>query len=235
MERGGSAREGAGPLPAHGGLLVLTAHVLVAPFGLSETASPLAVFLEATLFAVLVVVLIGVAAHRVQLLVCLALVGVATAIRLVAPADAAVPQASADAALVGCGAVAMWRSVSLILRTFSLSGALISASIGLYLLAGITWALAFHAVAILQPGSFALAGTPAEATPADLYFFSFVTLTTLGYGDISPVLPFARSLAVIEAVFGQVFLVALLGRIVSVQVAGMQTAANRETEPGRAP
>jgi len=49
---------------------------------------------------------------------------------------------------------------------------------------------------------------------SDLLFFSFVTLTTLGYGDITPVTSAARSLAVIEAVFSVLYNAILIARLV---------------------
>jgi len=51
--------------------------------------------------------------------------------------------------------------------------------------------------------------------PSDLIYFSFVTLTTLGYGDIVPVDPVARSLSNIEAILGQLYPATLLARLVS--------------------
>jgi hypothetical protein len=54
-----------------------------------------------------------------------------------------------------------------------------------------------------------------------LNYFSFVTLSTLGYGDIQPVSPIARMLAWVEAVFGQLYLAVLIGNIVGLQVAHM--------------
>ena len=51
--------------------------------------------------------------------------------------------------------------------------------------------------------------------PSDLVYFSFTTLTTLGYGDIMPVHPIARSLSNIEAIIGQVYPATLLARLVS--------------------
>ena len=211
-----------GRRPASWGLVVLVAHVLIAPFGFDDPTSVLAIVTQATFFALLAVILIGVAAHRAQLVTSLALVAIATCIRFFGPLEARALQVVADIAFVSCGALVMWRSIALILGASGVSSVLITASIGLYLLAGITWAIAYHAISVWSPGSFAMGGAPASATPADLYFFSFVTLTTLGYGDISPVQPFARSLAVLQTVFGQIFLVALLGRLVSIQVAAIQ-------------
>jgi voltage-gated potassium channel Kch len=51
-----------------------------------------------------------------------------------------------------------------------------------------------------------------------LYYFSFVTLTTVGYGDILPVAPVARALATLEALVGQLYPAILIARLVSLQI-----------------
>jgi hypothetical protein len=68
-----------------------------------------------------------------------------------------------------------------------------------------------------QPGSFYVSSAQNldhMINWSDLMFFSFVTLTTLGYGDITPVTSAARSLAVIEAVFGVLYNAILIARLV---------------------
>jgi hypothetical protein len=57
-----------------------------------------------------------------------------------------------------------------------------------------------------------------------LNYFSFVTLTSVGYGDIVPVHPFARSLANIEAIIGQLYPATLLARLVTIELQGSGTA-----------
>ena len=57
------------------------------------------------------------------------------------------------------------------------------------------------------------------AVSGNLIFFSFVTLTTTGYGDIVPVHPFARSLANVEAIIGQIYPATLLARLVTLELA----------------
>ena len=68
---------------------------------------------------------------------------------------------------------------------------------------GLIWTLAYMLVESLSPGSFLLAGDPDLAVWKHLYYFSYVTLTTLGYGDISPVSMMARSMASLEAIVGR--------------------------------
>ena len=86
----------------------------------------------------------------------------------------------------------------------------------LYLLLGLIWAVAYNIVALNSPGSFA--GRAATATDlADWAYFSFVTLTTVGYGDITPVAQSARSLAILEALVGQLYPAVIIARLVSLQ------------------
>ncbi|MFZ2446315.1 MAG: potassium channel family protein [Syntrophobacteraceae bacterium] len=94
------------------------------------------------------------------------------------------------------------------------TGHRIVGAVTVYLMLGIVWARLFEVVELLSPGSFR---TPEGETlnPATLTYFSFVTLATMGYGDISPVNIVARNLAVLEAVTGQLMLVILISRLVA--------------------
>ena len=95
----------------------------------------------------------------------------------------------------------------------------IEGAIAVYLLLGFGWAHAYHMVAILNPHSFGGFGSNTTAISGWMYY-SFVTLTTLGYGDIVPIRPIARSLAVGEALTGQLYLTVLLARLIALQVGG---------------
>jgi hypothetical protein len=90
----------------------------------------------------------------------------------------------------------------------------IQGAIAAYLLLGLAWANAYELIEYLSPGSFTEAFRDAGRFSSWLYF-SFVTLATLGYGDITPVHPAARSLAVAEAITGQLYLTILIARLVS--------------------
>lgn len=68
-----------------------------------------------------------------------------------------------------------------------------------------------------QPGSFQMPqGTINQAT---FTYYSYVTLTTLGYGDITPISTPARSLALLEAMMGQLYLAVLIARLVGIHIA----------------
>ncbi len=86
-----------------------------------------------------------------------------------------------------------------------------------YLLVGMAWASAFDLVEQLHPGSFHFVSAPTDPDQltSKLIYFSFATLTTVGFGDVLPVNPFARSLAIFEAIVGQLFPAILIGALVA--------------------
>ena len=105
-----------------------------------------------------------------------------------------------------------------ILRAPRVDSEVLSAGVATYLVLGLTWTLLYLLVAQLDPRAFSLA-TSAPTGPAfdgfNALYFSFVTLTTMGYGDISPVAPVARMLAILEAVTGVLYLSVLIARLVT--------------------
>jgi hypothetical protein len=90
----------------------------------------------------------------------------------------------------------------------------------LYLAVAVTFVALFTFVGTLVPKAFS--GLSVEDSPAlasNLIYFSFMTLTTTGYGDIFPVHPIARSLCNVEAIFGQLYPATLLARLVTLEIA----------------
>ena len=84
----------------------------------------------------------------------------------------------------------------------------------IYLLLGIIWAELYYFVSLVSPGSFSGFSGDAQGGIQDLLYFSFITLTTLGYGDIYPIKPVARSFAVFEAITGVLYIAMLVGSLV---------------------
>jgi hypothetical protein len=93
----------------------------------------------------------------------------------------------------------------------------IQGAIAAYLLLGLTWASAYEWIAAVDPAAFAGAMTAAPSG-ALWDYYSLVTLTTMGYGDVTPVSPAARSLAVAEALTGQLYLAILVARLVALEL-----------------
>lgn len=92
-------------------------------------------------------------------------------------------------------------------------GSTIIAAINSYLLIGLTLSILFQILDLFIPGSFTQIES-AEGSLSSFIYFGFVTLTTLGYGDISPTTPLARSLASFTATFGQLYLVIIMALII---------------------
>jgi hypothetical protein len=110
-------------------------------------------------------------------------------------------------AVIGAGLVRDIRAEGAVtMRT--LSGVL-----AIYLLLGMVFALLGSAVAAMQDGPY-FAGDP-EATRSDFLYFSYITLSTTGFGDLSPVTDVGRMLAMIEALIGQIYLVTVVAMIVA--------------------
>ena len=91
-----------------------------------------------------------------------------------------------------------------------------------YFLAGVAWAFLYAITDTLAPGSFTYpaAVDVANRRMPQLIYFSLVTLTTLGYGDVAPVSPFAQTAAALEAIFGQAYLAVLVARLVGMRSPG---------------
>jgi hypothetical protein len=110
------------------------------------------------------------------------------------------------------GGFAVYRTlITLVTAPAADADALAGAVFGYFLLV-VVWAMLFRAMELWSPGAFALA---ADGDPfTELLYFSLVTITTLGYGDISPVAPFARISAGFEAAMGTLYIAILIARIV---------------------
>jgi hypothetical protein len=90
-----------------------------------------------------------------------------------------------------------------------------------YLFLGLGWAVLYSLIESFQPGSFEMSstlatdGAPARPLPHVLTYYSFVTLTTVGYGDISPISAATRTFSWIEAITGQFYLAVIVAGLVS--------------------
>ena len=90
----------------------------------------------------------------------------------------------------------------------------LAAGVAAYLVIGLVWAMLYLFVGFIEPKAYQLS-TGKTLDGFNALYFSFVTLTTIGYGDISPVAPIARMLAILEAVTGILFPAVLIARLVT--------------------
>ena len=95
----------------------------------------------------------------------------------------------------------------------------IYAAIIVYLLMGLFWADLYFLLNHLQPGTLDISGVQTGNPNLVIVYFSYVTLTTLGYGDISPLTDIGYSLAILEAIIGQLYLTVLIARLVGLHIA----------------
>lgn len=101
----------------------------------------------------------------------------------------------------------------------------IAGGISVYLFIGNIWGLLYTLIARVDPNAFNIPAKTAEylgdtmGEAGSAMYFSFVTLTTLGYGDITPINAFARTLSYLEAAIGQVYLTVLIASLVGMHIA----------------
>jgi len=120
---------------------------------------------------------------------------------------------------------AIWLAAKQILFTGAIDDNKIVGAICIYLLMGLIWAMMYLFLAQAIPGAFnGIEQMVWYHNFADVAYYSFVTLTTLGYGDISPVAPVARFLVYMEAVVGVFYMAILVASLVGV---GINEAQNK--------
>jgi hypothetical protein len=113
-----------------------------------------------------------------------------------------------------------WQELRAVVRQGVVTAETISMSISVYLLMGVTWGLLYVVIYLRHPQAFSFGGStgpPSEPTIVPvLVYFSLTTLSTVGFGDITPVLMQARYAAVAEAITGQFYLAILVARLVGI-------------------
>lgn len=120
----------------------------------------------------------------------------------------------------------VWRILGDVLGGGRVTSEQVSGAISVYLLVGFMFALVYAFVALVDPNAFAYSDAILEsATSVDadqgmsiFTYFSFVTMTTLGYGDVTPVSLVARTLAFIEALLGQLYLAVMIAGLVGMHI-----------------
>lgn len=95
----------------------------------------------------------------------------------------------------------------------------IQGGIAIYFLSGVFWAFLYQTLLLFDPDAILFSDHVVGAF-SDLIYFSFITMTTLGYGDIMPISRMAKNMAVLEAVWGQTYLAVLVARLVGLHLSG---------------
>ncbi len=146
---------------------------------------------------------------------------------------------TANTALGGIGALLLagflvftaTQILKFIVRARRVTSELIFGAVSVYLMMGVVGALLFAVLDLWSPGSLRMPGGAGSAVDdatqfSAVAYYSFVTLTTLGYGDITPVSRMARSLSTMEAVTGQLYLAVLVARVVGLHIAHSTPASD---------
>ncbi len=115
-----------------------------------------------------------------------------------------------------------------IFTTRSVNGEVISAALVVYLLLGVLWGYGYTLVDLIQPGSFNVPDHFLSSEGYSYMYYSFITLTTVGYGDITPISGMARSLSMLEGIIGQSYMAVLVARLVGIHVALSMTKSSRK-------
>jgi voltage-gated potassium channel len=123
--------------------------------------------------------------------------------------------------------------IRFILRAPQVDSNVLCAGLSGYMLLGLLWVPCYVVVAKLDPRAFNLPSSPGASSTMDgftAFYFSFITLSTVGYGDVTPVSRWARMLAVMEAIAGLFYVAVLISRLVAIY-----SAAHSTTDEGSDP
>jgi len=158
--------------------------------------------------------------------------------------DSSAGIAAAHVFAIGLFAITIWGVARAVFGAGSVTSETLRGAVCIYILLGVMWASVYSLIEAVQPGAFSL---PALAEKSDetmvdvereaisFQYYSFVTLTTLGYGDVTPKTPVARTLSWLEAVVGQLFIALTLARLVAIHVSQGLSGSRREKEDGTGP
>jgi hypothetical protein len=123
-------------------------------------------------------------------------------------------------------------------RTDHVDANMICASLCVYLLIGVAWSSLYSLCEVAYPSSFVYPYAEEYARGSMTFgaekslipiYYSFVTLTTLGYGDMVPLSPPAKILAILEAIIGQFYLTVLVARLVGLHIARTTSRSRSES------
>jgi Ion channel len=121
-------------------------------------------------------------------------------------------------AVIVFSAYATVRSLGAVLRSQRVTGDVLAGALATYVMAGLSFAIVYGVLEAGAPGAFHVAN--GRTAFPDLVYFSFVTLLTVGFGDVTPALPLARAVAVFEGLFGVVYTTVVMAALVAAYLEG---------------
>ncbi|MEA3302893.1 MAG: potassium channel family protein [Pseudomonadota bacterium] len=148
--------------------------------------------------------------------------GLISTIVLVAIAESIMDQAGLGhihlLIMLGFFSLTAWLAIQQVLSVDTIYRNRITGAICFYLLLGMIWAIIYLLLMRAEPGSFAgISSTDWQESFLRMIYFSFITLTTLGYGDISAALPVSRFFVYLEAIVGQFYLAILVASLIGMR------------------
>jgi hypothetical protein len=115
---------------------------------------------------------------------------------------------------VAFSAYATWKMLVGIVRSQRVTGDVLAGALATYIMAGLAFAVVYGVIANHRPDAFLIASAAPASFP-DLVYFSFVTLMTIGFGDVTPAAPLARAFALTEGLFGVMFTTVVMASLVA--------------------
>lgn len=170
--------------------------------------------------------------HRIAVCLVVSLSIATLAVDLMAELDPSHGFTTPDAALrVASLSIMFCMTLRRTLRPGRINGYRVLGGIAGYLLIGLTWTFAYQLLVQQSPSAIHFepgVGESLPGQPSHLIYFSFMTLTTVGFGDVHPVTPVARALTVAEALVGELYIAILIASLV-----GMALQTRSVEEEGR--
>jgi hypothetical protein len=107
-----------------------------------------------------------------------------------------------------------WLLMAGVIRSPRITGDVLAGALASFMMAGMAFAVVYGVIEAHAPGAFAAPGLEPASFP-DLVYFSFVTLLTIGFGDVTPVAPVARAVVLFEGLFSVVFTTMVMASLVA--------------------
>lgn len=125
----------------------------------------------------------------------------------------------------------LWHIGRYLVETDQISLDMVLASVCVYFLLGLLWAFIYLMIELLSPGAFYYPETPGNVLDYNetFIYFSYVTLTTLGYGEMTPVSQVARSWSVMESMVGQLYLTIVIARLVGLGITSRRDKKKKDS------